>query len=81
MGSGVWDLQLYEVMLSILYVTENTWMEGWKCGGTFKEQSTIHVSTLTTRTSHTLNQCGFFENVDSFSKECVFLVYTEHTVR
>lgn len=46
MGSGIWDLQVHEVMLSNLYVTENTWMEGWKCGETFKEQSSIHVPTL-----------------------------------
>lgn len=80
MGSGVWDLQVYEVMLSILYVTENTWMEGWECGGMVKEQSSIHVSTLSNQ-NITHSESELIQNVDSFSKVCVFLVYTEHTVK
>lgn len=32
MGSGAWDLQVYEAMLSILYERENTWTEDLKHG-------------------------------------------------
>lgn len=81
MGSGVLDLQVHEVMLSILYMIENTWMEGWKCGGTFKEQSCINMSTLRNQNMTHSELVSFSENVDSFSKVCVFLLYTEHAVR
>lgn len=60
MESSVWELQVYEVMLSILHMTENTRMEGWECGGTFKEQSSIHVSTLEQPEHDTLRICVFF---------------------
>lgn len=83
MGSGVWDLQVHEVMFSILCVTENTWTEGWKCGGMFEEQSSIQTKVCTYNQSNQnmTHSVSFSENVDSFSKVCVFLLYTEHTVR
>ena len=81
MGSGAWDLQVYEAMLSILYVRENTWTEDLKHGKGLREQTSLHVSELSNQNTTYSELAAFCENVDSFSKVCAFLLYTEHTVR
>jgi len=46
MGSGAWELQVYETMLSIYDVTENAWVEDLKRGEGMREQTSLHVSEL-----------------------------------
>lgn len=67
------------------FYAENTRMEGWKYGeiwrdfqGT-KQHTRVHPLSNQNMTHSEL--VSFFKNVDSFSKVCVFLLYTEHTVR
>lgn len=81
MGSGAWDLQAQKAMLSILDATENTCTEDLKCGEGPREQTSLHVSKLGNQNMTYSELAAFSEYVDSFSKVCVFLLCTEHTVR
>lgn len=81
MWSGAWDLQVYEAMLSILYVTENKWTEDLKRGEGLSEQTSLHVSELGNQNVTYSELVAFSENAGLFLKVCVFLLYTEHTVR
>lgn len=81
MGSGAWDLQVYEAMFSILYAREKTWTKDLERGEGLRGQSSLHVSELGNQNITYSELTAFSENVDSFSKVCVFLLYTEHTVR
>lgn len=68
-------------MLSVLYMGENTQREGLKHGESLREQTSLQVSELGNQNMTYLELEAFSENVDSFSKVCIFLLYTEHTVR
>lgn len=81
MGSGAWDLQVYEAVFSILYAREKTWTKDLERGEGLRGQSSLHVSELGNQNITYSELTAFSENVDSFSEVCVFLLYTEHTVR